>query len=137
MAKYILILLLFVSCTSTKDLLRDKTKSKTETTEKVIKTRSSDTLEMIVPNYVFRDTTIYKRGKTSTIYVNYDKQGNKRFGGICDSINEVIDRKITEYKKNNIRDKQKETTVSDKLILYVFLGLAFLIIIFKLANKFI
>ena len=137
---YILTLLCIVllnSCTSTKSLLRDKTKSVTETAEKVIKTRRSDTLEMIVPNIVYRDTTIFKRGKTSTIYVNYDKQGKQRIGGICDSINEVIERKILEYKKNNIRDKTKETVVSNTLVIYIFIGLGILFLFIKVVNKFI
>ena len=73
----LLALVFFYSCTSTKDLKRDKTKTTTQTEETVKRTRSSDTLEMLVPKYVFKDTTIYKRGKTSTIYIKYDKQGNK------------------------------------------------------------
>lgn len=141
MVKKLLLILLacvfFCSCMTTKKLKRDRTKTLTETTETVKRTRASDTLEMVIPKIVYKDTTIYKRGRTSTVYIKYDKQGNKKIGGLCDSINEVIDKRILEYKKNNIRDKDKETVINNEMILYVFLGFAGLIVVFKVVNKFI
>ena len=97
---------MLISCTSTKKLVRDKSKTKTEEVnsgEMSIK-RASDTLEFKIPNIIYKDTTIYKRGRKSTVYLNYDSEGN------------VI-------------------VISN--ILYVFIGLAFLIVVFRVAIKFI
>ena len=135
-----LILLLFVSCTSGKKLNRDKTKVVKEeinSGEQTIK-RASDTLLMTIPTIKYKDTIIYKRGRKSTVYINYDKQGQATIKSVCDSI--AIFKKwynqINIDQKNNVRDKDKVTTITPTFILYIFIGLAFLIIIFKLFNKF-
>ena len=86
--KLIIVLLLFISCTSTKSILRDKTKidkEEIQSGEQSIK-RASDTILMTIPKIKYKDTIIYKRGS---------------------------------------------------FILYIFLGLAGLIVIIKLSNKFI
>ena len=83
-----LILLLFVSCTSSKKLNRDKTKVVKEeinSGEQTIK-RASDTLLMTIPTIKYKDTIIYKRGRKSTVYINYDKQGQATIKSVCDSI---------------------------------------------------
>ena len=135
-----LILLLFVSCTSSKKLNRDKTKVVKEeinSGEQTIK-RASDTLLMTIPTIKYKDTIIYKRGRKSTVYINYDKQGQATIKSVCDSI--AIFKKwynqINIDQKNNVRDKDNVTTITPTIILYIFIGLAFLIIIFKLFNKF-
>ena len=84
----IIIFFLFVSCSSTKNLKRDNTKTKTEAIysgELTIK-RASDTLELTIPKIVYKDTTIYKRGRKSTVYLNYDSNGNAKVVSVCDSI---------------------------------------------------
>ena len=58
---------------------------------------------------------------------------------VCDSI-AIFKKwynKINVNQKNDIRDKDKETKINGSFILYIFLGLAFLIIIFKLSNRYL
>ena len=139
--KYLIIVFLFISCTSTKSLTRDKTKVEKEeinSGEQTIK-RASDTILMTIPTIKYKDTIIYKRGRKSTVYINYDKQGTATIKSVCDSI--AIFKKwynqVNINQKNDIRDKAKETQINGSFILYIFLGLAGLIVIMKLSNKFI
>lgn len=141
MVKYILILFLLVSCTSTKKLFKDKTETKTEKVnsgELSIK-RASDTLELTIPKIVYKDTTIYKRGRKSTVYLNYDSQGNAKVISVCDSI--AIFKKwynqVNIENKNDIREKDKETVVSNTLVIYIFIGIFILFVLIKITNKFI
>ena len=139
--KYLIIVFLFISCTSTKSLTRDKTKVEKEeinSGEQTIK-RASDTILMTIPTIKYKDTIIYKRGRKSTVYINYDKQGTATIKSVCDSI-EIFKKwysQINVNQKNDIRDKDKETKINGSFILYIFLGLAFLLIIFKLSNKYL
>jgi hypothetical protein len=132
---------LFISCTSTKSILRDKTKvdkEEIQSGEQSIK-RASDTILMTIPTIKYKDTIIYKRGRKSTVYINYDKQGTATIKSVCDSI--AIFKKwynqINVNQKNDVRDKAKETQINESFILYIFLGLAGLIVVMKLSNKFI
>lgn len=132
---------ILVSCSSTKKLNRDKTKvvkEEIQSGEQTIK-RASDTVLMTIPTIKYKDTVIYKRGRKSTVYINYDKQGQATIKSVCDSI--AIFKKwynqINIDQKNNVRDKEKEFTIKDSLIIYIFLGIAFLIITHKLTNKFL
>ena len=136
-----LTLLLFVSCTSSKKLTRDKTKVVKEeinSGEQTIK-RASDTLLMAIPTIKYKDTIIYKRGRKSTVYINYDNKGQATIKSVCDSI--AIFRKwynqINIDQKTNVKDKDKVTTLTPTFILYIFLGFAFLLIIYKLSNKYL
>ena len=139
--KYLIIVFLFISCTSTKSILRDKTKIEKEqinSGEQTIK-RASDTILMTIPTIKYKDTIIYKRGRKSTVYINYDKQGTATIKSVCDSI--AIFKKwynqINVNQKNDVRDKDKKTEINGSFILYIFLGLAFLIVIFKLSNRYL
>ncbi len=139
--KLIILLLLFISCTSTKSILRDKTKvdkEEIQSGEQTIK-RASDTILMTIPTIKYKDTIIYKRGRKSTVYINYDKQGTATIKSVCDSI--AIFKKwynqVNINQKNDVRDKAKETQINGSFILYIFLGLAGLIVVMKLSNKFI
>jgi len=139
--KLIIVLLLFISCTSTKSILRDKTKvdkEEIQSGEQSIK-RASDTILMTIPTIKYKDTIIYKKGRKSTVYINYDKQGTATIKSVCDSI--AIFKKwynqVNINQKNDVRDKAKETQINGSFILYIFLGLAGLIVVMKLSNKFI
>ncbi len=123
--KLIIVLLLFISCTSTKSILRDKTKVEKEqinSGEQTVK-RASDTILMTIPTIKYKDTIIYKRGRKSTVYINYDKQGTATIKSVCDSI--AIFKKwysqINVNQKNDVRDKAKETQINGSFILYIFL----------------
>mgnify|MGYP005989610067 CR=1 FL=1 len=136
-----LCIVLLNSCTVSKKLLRDKTKTKTESVNsgEVSIKRASDTLELTIPKIVYKDTTIYKRGRKSTVYLNYDKQGNAKVISVCDSI--AIFKKwynqINVNQKNDVRDKDKETVVSNTIVIYIFIGIAILFVFIKVVNKFI
>ena len=139
--RYLILVFLFISCTSTKSILRDKTKvdkEEIQSGEQTIK-RASDTILMTIPTIKYKDTIIYKRGRKSTVYINYDKQGQATIKSVCDSI--AIFKKwhnqVNINQKNDVRDKAKETQINGSFILYIFLGLAGLIVVMKLSNKFI
>lgn len=139
--RYLILLFLFVSCSMTKGIKRDKTKvdkQEIKSGEQTIK-RASDTVLLTIPTIKYKDTVIYKRGRKSTVYINYDKQGTATIKSVCDSI--AIFKKwynqINIGQKTNVREKEKETVIKDTLVLYIFIGLAFLIVVFKISNKFL
>ena len=139
--RYLILVFLFVSCSMTKGIKRDKTKvdrEEIQSGEQTIK-RASDTVLLTIPTIKYKDTVIYKRGRKSTVYINYDKKGTATIKSVCDSI--AIFKKwynqINIDQKTNVREKEKETIIKDTLVLYIFLGLAFLIVVFKLSNKFL
>jgi hypothetical protein len=126
---YIAFILLLCSCSTVKKVFNKDTKktidknivSGGEETSK----RPSDTIEIKVPNIVYKDTTIYKRGKASTVYINYDQQGNKTFGSICDSINDFKrwykNEQSKERIKENIKTKDVERSFKDIYFIYIFI----------------
>ena len=139
--RYLILVFLFVSCSMTKGIKRDKTKvdkQEIKSGEQTIK-RASDTVLLTIPTIKYKDTVIYKRGRKSTVYINYDKKGTATIKSVCDSI--AIFKKwynqINIDQKTNVREKEKETVIKDTLVLYIFLGLAFLIVVFKISNKFL
>ena len=132
--RYLLILLLLTSCATTKN----KKQTETSTIERTLTTRAGDTLTYVVPNIKYKDTTIYHKNfenpSSNTLKIIYDKQGNQtEIKCISDEINE-----LKEY-INTVKEdsKLKKTNFNNVIIIYVFIGLAFLIIINKIANKFI
>ena len=134
MYKYLLILLLLTSCATTKN----KKQTETSTIERSLTTRAGDTLTYVVPNIKYKDTTIYHKNfenpSSNTLKIVYDREGNQtEIKCISDEINE-----LKEY-INTVKEdsKVKETNFNNVIIIYVFIGLAFLIIINKIANKFI
>tara|TARA_R110002051_G_scaffold91377_1_gene160750 strand:- start:160 stop:582 length:423 start_codon:yes stop_codon:yes gene_type:complete len=139
--RYLILVFLFVSCSLSKGIKRDKTKvdkQEIKSGEQVIK-RASDTVLLTIPTIKYKDTVIYKRGRKSTVYINYDKQGTATIKSVCDSISifKKWYNQINIDQKTNVREKEKETIIKDTLVLYIFLGLAFLIVVFKLSNKFL
>lgn len=132
--------LFFSSCTTTKKLNRDKTKKKVENIQsgELREKRPSDTLELTIPKIIYKDTTIYKRGRKSTVYLNYDSYGNAKVISVCDSI-EIFKKwynRVNTEQKNNIRDKDKETVINSEVIIYIFIGIAILMLFYKIMNKF-
>ena len=134
MYKYLLILLLLTSCATTKN----KKQKETSTIERTLTTRAGDTLTYVVPNIKYKDTTIYHKNfenpASNTLKIVYDKQGNQtEIKCISDEINELKEH-INTFKEDS---KVKETNFNNVIIIYVFIGLVFLIIVNKIANKFI
>ena len=132
--RYLLILLLLTSCATTKN----KKQTETSTIERTLTTRAGDTLTYVVPNIKYKDTTIYHKNfenpSSNTLKIVYDREGNQtEIKCISDEINE-----LKEY-INTVKEdsKVKKTNFNNVIIIYVFIGLAFLIIINKIANKFI
>lgn len=134
MYKYLLILLLVTSCATTKN----KKQTETSTIERTLTKRKGDTLTYVVPNIKYKDTTIYHKNfenpASNTLKIVYDKQGNQtEIKCISDEINELREY-INTFKEDS---KVKETNFNNVIIIYVFIGLVFLIIVNKIANKFI
>jgi hypothetical protein len=130
----ILVLVVLCSCKSLKD------KKDIETT-KITRTelfRKADTLQYSVPNVKYKDTTIYVRNfekqGSNTLKIVYDKQGNQtQIDCISDAVKE-LNETIESLKDNS---KTKETEFKSANFLYIFLGLAGLLIVNKLMSKFI
>jgi hypothetical protein len=134
MYKYLLILLLLTSCATTKN----KKQTETSTIERTLTKRKGDTLTYVVPNIKYKDTTIYHKNfenpASNTLKIVYDKQGNQtEIKCISDEINELREY-INTFKEDG---KVKETNFNNVIIIYVFIGLVFLIIVNKIATKFI
>ena len=133
--RYLIILLLFLtSCKTLKDK-KDIEASKITRSEVF---RKADTLNYIVPNAVYKDTTIYirnfEKSGSNTLKIIYDEKGNeKQIDCISDAVKEF--RETIESLKDN--SKVKETEFKSVNIIYIFLGLVMLLFFNKLANKFI
>lgn len=130
----IILLLLFTGCKTLKN------KKDVETT-KVTRSevfKKADTLRYSVPKAVYKDTTIYVRNfekqGSNTLKIVYDKQGNQtQIDCISDAVKELNE--TIETLKDNT--KTKETDFKSVNFLYIFLGLAGLLLVNKLAGNFI
>lgn len=127
-------ILLSTSCNTLKDK-KDIESTKTTISEVY---KKGDTLKYIVPKAVYRDTTIYVRNfeksGSNTLKIVYDKEGNQtQIDCMSESIKEL--NKTIESLKDN--SKTKETEFKNANILYIFLGLAALLLLSKITNKFI
>lgn len=140
----ILISLMFCNCESTKSIFRkkDKTETNKETKETglISSKRDGDTLKYVLPNIKYKDTTIYvkdyKNPNSNTLRIKYDNAGNqKAIDCISNEINElksyIIESKENEKKHVKTSDKEKQTVFSSLNILYIFIGLAFLLVVYK------
>ena len=133
--RYLIILLLFLTSCKT---LKDKKDIETSKITRSEVFRKADTLNYIVPNAVYKDTTIYirnfEKSGSNTLKIVYDEKGNeKQIDCISDAVKEF--RETIESLKDN--SKVKETEFKNINIIYIFLGLFMLLIFNKLANKFI
>jgi hypothetical protein len=100
--------------------------------------KKADTLQYSVPNVKYKDTTIYIRNfekqGSNTLKIVYDKQGNQtQIDCISEAVKELNE--TIEMLKDN--SKTKETEFKSANFLYIFLGLAGLLIVNKLISKFI
>jgi hypothetical protein len=100
--------------------------------------KKADTLQYSVPNVKYKDTTIYVRNfekeGSNTLKIVYDKEGNtEQIDCISDAVKE-LNETIETLKDNS---KTKETEFNSMNFVYIFLGLAGLLIVNKIANKFI
>lgn len=131
----ILILLLLLSSCSVLKGKKDIESTKTVRTETF---RKADTLNYVVPNAIYKDTTIYIRNfekqGSNTLKISYDKQGNQtEIDCISDAVKE-LNETIETLKDNS---KTKDTSFNSVNFLYIFLGLGALLIVNKLSSKFI
>lgn len=134
MRYFVVLLILFTSCKVLKDK-KDIEKSKTTRTEVF---RKADTLRYNVPKAVYKDTTIYvknfeKQG-SNVLRIVYDNKGNEsQIDCISEAAKEL--RETIETLKDN--SKVKETEFKSENFIYIFLGLAGLLVVNKLSSKFI
>ena len=150
--EYLLLLALLLcclSCATTKDKTRKQTDTETirdiKEKETIRSTRKGDTLSYTVLNPILKDTVIYVRNKekigSNTLRIAYDTSGKQTIDCMSVEINQLKEtiRSISENesKKENLRTKEKTSTFNGVTILYIFIGLAGLMIVNKIANKFI
>ena len=131
---FIILLMFLTSCKTLKD--KKDIESTKITRSEIFK--KADTLKYSVPNIKFKDTTIYVRNfekpNSNTLKIVYDKQGNQtQIDCISDAVKQ-LNETIESLKDNS---KTKETEFKSANFLYIFLGLASLLIVNKLATKFI
>ena len=139
--KILLLLLILTSCKVQKGL----TKNKTDTNRKIVETSTTITKRpkdsvVFVPNYVFKDTTIVKKGKSTTLILDYDKNGNVvKANCTAEELNEIKNSiiEIQESIQSKEKEKTKVTDFSSSIILYIFIGLALLLFVNKLLTKFL
>lgn len=128
----IILLLFFTSCSVLKN--KKDIEQSTITRQEIYK--KADTLKYSVPKAVYRDTTIYVRNfekaGSNTLKIVYDKEGNQtQIDCISDAVKELNE--TIETLKDNT--KTKDTDFNTKTIIYIFLGLGFLIFVNKLLSK--
>ncbi len=137
----IIIVISLFSCTASKEFIKKKTNTDRTIVEKstTITKRPKDSV-VFVPNYIFKDTTIIKRGKTTRLRLEYDSNGKVKKADCTADELEEIKNTITEIKESiqeKNKEKTKETNFNNVTIIYIFLGLAFLLIVNKIATKII
>lgn len=128
---YILSIILFTSCSTSKKILQtDKTVAhKTIERREII--RKGDTLTIDIPNIRYKDTTIVRTNyENKTIArVTYDDKGNQKFDCLSAEINEKLEL-INETVANNVENKRDvERDFNPQYFIYALAALAFIIII--------
>ncbi len=127
----------FIGCSVLKTK-KDIETSKVTRTETI---KKADTLNYIVPKAVYKDTTIYVRNfekeGSNTLKIVYDNQGNQeQIDCISDGVRELNE--VIETMKDQSKEKDTQLEVPYGLIIiYVFIGLACLLVVNKIANKFL
>lgn len=135
--KIIILALLIFGCKS----IKSKTDLETSKITRTESFKKADTLKYIVPKAIYKDTTIYVRNfekpESNTLKIVYDKQGNQtQIDCISDAVKELNE--TIETLKDNSKTKETEVKIPiERIVIYVFIGLAFLLLVNKLANKFI
>ena len=121
-------LLVLTSCEIYKKALVNDQSKKSVITERQITTRKSDSVSIVVPNVVLKDTVIERINyKDRTIArVTYDKNGNGRFDCLPAEIQELKEL-IHEKIDNDIKTKNK--TESSFNPQYVFYGIAAILLL--------
>ena len=86
-----------------------------------------------MPKVTYKDTTIVKTNyiNRTEARIRYDSQGNKTVECISSEINELKEEIRTLNDNSKIKASTKETSFNSVNILYIFLGLAFLLFVFK------
>ncbi len=130
------VFLLFSSCESYKKIgASDKTKINTVSTVKEVK-RKADSISIIVPNVVYKDTVITKVNyETKTIArIVYDDVGNKRFDCLPAEIDERLSRIETNQSNNISSDIEKEKLFNPQYIIY---GIGVVLLVFVVGIGFL
>lgn len=148
MKKVLLILLITLfSCGTAKNKKEKVTDTVTSTSSiekgEIISSRPGDTLTYTVLNPVLKDTILYitntEKAYSNTLRIKYDESGLQTIDCISQEIDE-LKKYIIELEQNKTetiteKEKVKETTFKPIMILWIFIGIAVLIIIVRLAKK--
>lgn len=136
--------ILMTGCGTTRKVNKKQTQTETSTTSKETGTveskREGDTLQVLIPNVVYKDTTIFRRGNTTTVVGRYDSQGNLDLKCISDEIDELKTyiKETQEDKKEQTdeKDTEKESIIKPIWFLFFFIGIGFLMLLNKLMSKY-
>lgn len=138
---YIFSVIIFIwimtSCSTAKTIAEKETTIDTKTTTvetgTIKSTRAGDTLTILVPTLILKDTTIYRRGRTTTIVQRYDEKGNLSIDCISDQIDELKEFMIETLEEKKEVTDEKNTDIKRGwqpiFIAYGFIGLAFLMLV--------
>lgn len=123
--KYILILLLFASCSVLKD------KKDIETTEQIQtkEFRKGDTVTFVVPNIKYKDTVIKTVSRQGTILkTHYDKSG--QISNI-DCISSEIELLRSELRTMTDNSKEKKESYFENPLLWIICALGIVVLLKK------
>jgi len=144
----VILLVLICSCSTMKNKKSSELNTETNTKSsevgvEIIK-REGSVITYEVPKITFKDTIIEVKNKniygTNTLRVVYDKDGAQRIECLeseLDILKKYFINKEENKKEELIEEeKTKDTQFKPIIILYIFLGLAFLMFIFRLLKRF-
>lgn len=135
---------LFTSCNVLKEYKKNKTHTETAENRTIVENESrfvykpKDSVVFVsVPNVVYKDTTIVKRGQTTTLRLNYNAQGSMTQADcVSDEFKEFIvtQRQINEkiLTKLDKKEKTKEVEKTPNVLFWIFGILAFFLLLFYL-----
>jgi hypothetical protein len=131
-----IILLLFLaalsySCTSVRDLVRDKGETVTNELKETSFERIGDTVRYEIPKLVYKDTTITRKNYVTgtTQVIKFDKEGDVSYTECISGLISIIER----YEKNireekNLKELESKKGISPSIVLYFMIGLLIVII---------
>lgn len=130
---WLLVFLCLTSCDVLKESQKEKRDVAASEQIETRTTRAGDTLRIEVPKITYKDTTITRvnRVNRTEARITYDTNGNASVECISAEINELRRELRTITDNSKLKDSSKETSFQPVTILYIFIGLAILLVIYK------
>ena len=128
----VIIFLSISSCDVQKKATNQKTNRVLNEQSETITKRIGDTVRYEVPNIIYKDTTIVKKNYVTgtTQILKYNEEGNLTAAECISGFIDTIERNNRELIEAIVsKDSEKTESLNSDIILYGFIGLAFLIVI--------